>query len=138
MLRSFRNGAGVVLVALLVAALLSGCASNKSYSNLPKPPPTLTVSVFVGEDDIALSPNPFGAGPTRFVITNQTGVKQNVLLSSDTIDRTVAVGSGQTTNFKQTVQPGDLELSASDTAANSVTVKVGAKRGSAQQDLNQP
>ncbi len=124
--------------ALLAAAMLSGCAGNESYPNIPKPPPTLTISVYIGEDDIALSPNPFGAGPARFIITNQTGTKQNVLISTEQFDRETAVGKGQTANFKQTVEPGELTISADNTAADSVTLEVGPTRKSAQDDLNQP
>lgn len=123
---------------LLVATLASGCAGNESYPNNPKPPATLTVSVFIGEDDIAVSPEPFGAGPTRFIITNQTGTKQKVLLSTDQFDRETLVGNGQTANFKQTVQPGILSISADNTAADAKQIKVGPERESAQQDLNQP
>jgi hypothetical protein len=115
-------GAIVVLAAVLA---LSGCASNESYPNDPKPPPTLSVSVI-------------GAGPARFVITNQTGVTQKVLFSSDQFDREVEVGSGQTFNFKQTVEPGELSISADKSAADAVIVDVGPQRESAQQDLNQP
>jgi hypothetical protein len=128
-------GAIVVLAALLV---LSGCASNESYPNDPKPPATLSVSVIIAEDQIGLSPNPFGAGPARFVITNQTGVTQKVLFSNEQIDREVEVGSGQTFNFKQTVEPGELSISADKAAADALIVDVGPQRESAQQDLNQP
>jgi hypothetical protein len=138
MLRTIKGGAGVPLVVVLSALLLSGCLGNESYKNDPKPPATLTVSVFVGEDNIALSPNPFGAGPARFIVTNQTGVKQNVLFSNEQIDREVAVGSGQTVNFKQTVEEGDLSISTSNSAADSLIVPVGAERESAQQNLDKP
>jgi hypothetical protein len=138
MLRSFVGGAGAPLVVVLVALVLSGCAGNESYPNDPKPPVTRTVSVFVGEDNIALSPNPFGAGPTRFVVTNQTGVLQKVLFSNEQIDREVPVGSGQTANFKQTVEPGDLQISTSNSAADSLIVSVGPERETGQQELDQP
>lgn len=128
----------VGLLAVGAALIVSGCVGNESYPNKPKPPAPLTVSVFVGEDDIAISPKPFGAGPTRFIITNQTGTNQNVLISTDEFDRTTKVGSGQTVNFKQTVKEGDLSISADNTAADSVTIPVGPTRPSAQQDLNQP
>ncbi|MBJ7354255.1 MAG: hypothetical protein JHC98_05465 [Thermoleophilaceae bacterium] len=128
-------GAIVVLAAVLA---VSGCAGNESYPNDPKPPATLSISVIVGEDSIALSPNPFGAGPTRFVTTNQTGVTQKVLFSSEQFDREVEIGSGQTFNFKQTVAPGELSVSADKAAADAVIVDVGPQRKSAQQDLNQP
>jgi hypothetical protein len=138
MLRSIRGGAGVPLVVVLSALLLSGCLGNESYKNDPKPPATRTISVFVGEDNIALSPNPFGAGPARFIVTNQTGVLQTVLFSNDEIDREVPVGSGQTVNFKQTVEEGDLSISTSNSAAESLIVPVGPTRPSAQQDLDKP
>lgn len=128
----------VGLCAVAAALIVSGCVGNESYPNKPKPPAPLTISVYVGEDDIAISPNPFGAGPARFIITNQTGTNQNVLISTDQFDRETKVGSGQTTNFKQTVQPGELSISADNTAADSVTIDVGPERPSAQQDLNQP
>jgi hypothetical protein len=127
-------------VAMAIAAIfvLSACASNASYQNNPKPPATLTVSVIIGEDQISASPIPFGAGPTRFVMTNQTGTKQTVTLSTDTFDRKVAIDVNQTTNFKQTLQPGNLSIDSSNTAANSLDITVGPTRKSAQQDLGQP
>lgn len=128
----------VGLCAVLAALFIAGCVGNESYPNKPKPPAPLTVSVFIGEDDIAISPQPFGAGPTRFIITNQTGTNQNVLISTDQFDRETKVGEGQTVNFKQTVQPGELSISADNTAADSATIKVGPTRPTAQQDLNQP
>jgi hypothetical protein len=127
------------LVALVVLALMvSGCSDTDSYENNPKPPAVLTVSVIVGEDDIALSPRPFGAGPTRFIVTNQTGTQQVVTFASDRDEQKVPVGKGQTANFKMTTEPGFFGISASNTAADGVEVEVGPKRPSAQQDLNQP
>lgn len=132
-----RSVAGAIVV-LAVVVVVSGCAGNESYPNNPKPPANLSVSLIVGEDAIALSPNPFGAGPTRFVITNQTGVTQKVLFSNEQIDREVIVGSGQTFNFKQTLEPGELSISTDKSAADAEIVDVGPQRKSAQQDLNQP
>lgn len=134
--RMLKTIAGAIAVLATVLAV-SGCGTE-SYPNDPKPPATLSVSMIVAEDSIALSPNPFGAGPTRFVITNQTGVTQNVLFSNEQIDREVAVGSGQTFNFKQTLEPGELSISADKAAADAELVEVGPERPSAQQDLNQP
>lgn len=124
-----------LLCALVV---LSGCATNKSYPNNPKPPATKTISVIVGESEIAASPNPFGAGPTRFVITNQTGAKQIVSINTDRFERKVPVDVDQTANFKVDTEPGFLSIDGSNTAANALEINVGPKRPSAQQDLNQP
>jgi hypothetical protein len=133
----YRSVAGAIVMLAVVLAV-SGCAGNESYANDPKPPATLSVSVIIGEDAIGLSPNPFGAGPARFVITNQTGVDQKVLFSSEQIDREVLVGTGQTANFKQTVAPGELSISTDKSAADALSIDVGPMRKSAQQDLNQP
>jgi hypothetical protein len=141
--RTSQDAAGAAArVLLLIAAIallagLSGCGTE-SYANNPKAPAVRTVAVFVGEDEIAMSPNPFDAGPTRFVVTNQTGTRQNVTFSSDRIERKVPVGSGQTENFKMTTEPGYFSIDADNTAANSLEIRVGPTRPSAQQDLNQP
>jgi hypothetical protein len=133
-----RKSIVVWIAVLAAAALVSGCVGNESYPNNPKPPAVLNITVFVGEADIAVSPEPFGAGPARFIITNQTGTNQKVLLSTDQFDRETLVGKGQTVNFKQTVEPGDLTISSSNTAADAKTVEVGPQRPTSQHDLNQP
>ncbi len=134
------GGARMIAFAAIVAAcaVLAGCAGNESYNNDPKPPATRTVSVIVHEDEIAASPNPFGAGPTRFIVTNQTGAKQLVTFSTDRVDRDVLVDVQQTANFKMTLEEGFLGISADNSAANTLEIAVGPERPSAQQDLNQP
>lgn len=128
----------VVFAITAISVVLSGCASSESYNNDPKPPATRTVTVIVGEDEISASPNPWGAGPTRFIVTNQTGVRQVVMFSSDRVDREVSVDAKQSANFKMTTEPGFFSIDASDSAANTLEVEVGPKRPTAQQDLNQP
>lgn len=123
---------------LAAVIVLAGCGGNETYPNYPKPPAVLTISTFVGEEEITASPNPFGAGPARFIITNQTGTPQIVTLSTERFDRKVRIGSRQTVNFKQTVEPGDLTIDTSNSAASPLVIEVGPKRPSAQQDLNQP
>lgn len=129
----------MVCVAILaIGVAVSGCSSNDSYNNDPKPPATRTVSIVVGEDEISASPNDFGAGPTRFITVNTTGVKQEVTFASDRTERTIIVDAKQTANFKMNTEPGYFTVDASDTAANTLEIEVGPKRPSAQQDLNQP
>lgn len=126
------------MASFVLAGTIAGCANNESYKNEPKPPATRTVTVVIAEDETSLSPEPFGAGPTRFIVTNQTGTKQTVIFASERLDRSVEVDSKQTTNFKMTTEPGFLTIDASNTAANTFETVVGPKRPSAQQDLNQP
>jgi hypothetical protein len=127
-------------LALAIASVfvLSACSSNESYKNENKPPAVLTLGVLIADDQIAAAPNPFGAGPTRFVITNQTGKKQIVTLTTDTIERKTVVDVAQTANFKMTIPEGNLTIDTSDTTAGSLDIAVGPERESAQQDLDQP
>jgi predicted component of type VI protein secretion system len=129
-----------IALALAVACVfvLSACESNESYKNENKPPAVLTLGVIVADDQIAADPNPFGAGPTRFLITNQTTKKQIVTLTTDTLERKAVVDPSQTANFKMTIPEGNLTIASSDISADSLDVTVGPERESAQQDLNQP
>lgn len=134
------NARSILLVAaaFFAALTVAGCAGNESYPNNPPPPQTLTVGVFIGEDEIAYSPKEFGAGPTRFIITNQTGTDQDVLISTEQFDRETKIGQGQTANFKQTVESGELNISTSNSAAEDVTIDVGPERPSSKNELNIP
>lgn len=131
--------AGLVtaVAALAVAAALAGCGAE-SYENEPKPAMTKTISVFVGEDRIAFSPREPGAGPARFVMTNQTGVDQTITVASDRDEFSIRIAPNQTAKRKTVLVPGYLSLSADKTAADAIETTVGPERPSAQQDLDQP
>ncbi|MFY9470139.1 MAG: hypothetical protein WAP37_08505 [Solirubrobacterales bacterium] len=122
---------------LSLTAAVAGCGTE-SYNNDSKPPAVLTVGVAINEDEIAVAPAKFDAGPTRLIITNQTGAKQLVTVSTDRNERTVPVDVSQTASFKLTIEPGFLSIDADNAAADPFEVNVGPPRASAQQDLDQP
>ncbi|MBI4897045.1 MAG: hypothetical protein HY827_01590 [Actinobacteria bacterium] len=130
-------GALAFVALLAVSAIATGCG-NESYPNKPRPPVTLTVSVFVGEDQIAYSPRPFGAGPVRFVTTNQTGVTQKVTYSTDRDERYLTIAPHQTAMREMVLEPGYLSIDADKSAADSLEITVGETRPSAQHELDQP
>lgn len=134
--RSFARAAALALL-LLAAISLGGCV-DEEYQNKPRPPVAKTLSAFVGEDQIAYSPKQFGAGPTRFVITNQTGVNQKVTVSTDRLERSVSIEPQQTSEFKMTIEPGYLSIDADKSAADAAELEIGPERPSAQNDLDQP
>jgi hypothetical protein len=135
--RRTRRAAAVAVAAVIAAAVFAGCGTE-SYPNDPRPPAILTVSVLIGEQEIVASPKDFGAGPTRFVVTNQTGTRQVLTVSSDRIDRDAAIDPQQTADFKVDTEPGTVTLDTDKSAADPVEITVGPKRASAQQDLDQP
>lgn len=139
LIRASRRFAALCALALvlLAASALAGCGSD-DYANNPRPPAVLAVSVFVGEDQLAYSPRDFGAGPTQFIIVNQTGADQNVIISSDRDERSVKVAGQQSVKQKMTVEPGFLSIEADNSVGDPLEIEVGPKRESAQQDLNQP
>lgn len=130
-----RVATGVLLAVL--AVLVAGCGAE-SYENNPRPPVTLSLSVFVGEDEIAYSPRTFGAGPVRFIATNQTGAQQLVTFATDRDERRLEIPPHQTAKVEMDVEPGILSIDADRSAADPVEIEVGPRRPSAQQTLDQP
>lgn len=126
-----------LILGAVAALAIAGCGAD-DYANNPRPPAVIGVSVFVGEDRLAYSPRDFGAGPTQFIIVNQTGADQTVTISSDRDEREVEVESQQTVKQKMTVEPGFLMVEADNSAGDPLEIEVGPERESAQQDLNQP
>lgn len=128
----------LALAAMLAATVIAAGCGNESYPNKPRQPITLTLNVFVGEDQIAYSPTKFGAGPLRFVVTNQTGVQQKVTFSTDRDERSVSIAPNQTAKHEMVLEPGYLSIDADKSAADSVEITVGPLRPSAQHILDQP
>jgi hypothetical protein len=138
------DGAGGICIGLVLVGVagflavgLAACGAD-SYPNDPKPPAVLTVSVLIGEQEIVVSPKEFGAGPTRFVVTNQTGTDQTFAVSGERVEKSAAVAPQQTADFKVVTEAGALTLDADNTAADALDLTVGPERPSAQQDLDQP
>lgn len=129
--------ATALAATLLAVAVLAGCGGD-GYANKPKPPITMTISALVGEDQIAFSPTKFGAGPVRFIITNQTGADQKVTISTDRDEQSLTIAPHQTAEREMVLSPGYLSLDADKTTADPVEVTVGPERPSAQQQLDEP
>lgn len=125
------------MFAATAVLALSACGAD-SYPNDDKPPAVLTVSVLVGEQEIVVSPDEFGAGPTRFVVTNQTGTGQRFTVSGERVEKSAAIDPQQTADFKLVTDPGPLTLDADNSAADAIELTVGPDRPTAQQDLDQP
>jgi hypothetical protein len=132
--------------AMVACALLAGCGgSGDDYANKPRPATPINVTAAISTKKISLSPKTFKAGPTVFVISNQSGTPQVVTLQTEELGgsqpglkaSTDPVAPGGTANLKVDVREGTYELSVKK-GPPPVTVEVKGKRKSAQDELLQP
>ena len=142
-----RAGEGRALAAAaLVALAVAGCGEGKARPNENRPPAPITITASVAPDRISVSPGRFGAGPVRLIVVNLTGAAQQVTLQSALepgegpgISRqTPPIDPQDTATLAADVQPGRYTVSVRGGAIERATLKVGAERPSAQNDLLQP
>lgn len=133
------------LPALVLTA--SGCGGSEGdYENRPRPAAPINVTARIAEDDIAVSPKEFGAGPISLIISNQTGAPQKATFETDELGGAEAglapqtvgpIRPGGTATIKVDVREGTYRLSAGG-SATPAEIQVGAPRPSAQNELLQP
>ena len=127
---------------LLLALGAAGCGDESTHVNDDRPAPAINVTASIVDGQLNVSPTEFGAGPVRFLVTNQT--PEAVTLTFQT------AGSAAGTTRSGTVDPdtvatiqvdteeGDYELSASDEQIEPVEMTVGEPRPSGQDRLLEP
>jgi hypothetical protein len=136
--RNLVSRACAIWLAVAAVVVVAGCSTREEYKNELKPPRVMTVSVIVTETRIGVSPGTFGAGPTRFVVSNKTDVKQRVSFEGERLSHQLTLGPGETDLFKADTYPGPIEIDGDHTTAEPVTVTVGPERPTAQNDIEQP
>lgn len=136
------------LTALALVATLAGCgASGSGYANAARPPAPVSVSVYLTDARVAVSPSHVGAGPVLLLIANESTRSRDVTL-------TAAAGSGRacvaadassgpinpqgTARVKLPLVQGACAVGDADGRLRPALLVVGAQRPSAQQDLLQP
>jgi hypothetical protein len=88
----------------------------------------------------------FGAGPVRLIVVNQTGAAQQVTLESALApgegpgirQQTAPINPQDTATLAADVDPGRYTVSVRGDAIRRATLRVGAERASAQNDLLAP
>ena len=135
------------IIALLASALVVGCGgSGGDYENEPRPPSPINVTARVGDDDVSVSPKEFGAGPISLIISNQTDTEQELTFETDELggdepglapQSTGPIRPRGTATIKVDVREGTYVLRA-ESGIGEATVRVGAPRPSAQNELLQP
>ena len=130
----------------MVACALAGCGgSGEDYANKPRPATPINVTAAISTKKISLSPKTFKAGPTVFIVSNQSGAEQVVTLQTEELGgnqpgikaSTDPIAPRGTGNLKVDVREGTYELSAKQ-GPPPVTLEVKGERKSAQDTLLQP
>lgn len=131
-------------MAAFAALPLGGCATKSDdYANKDRPPAPIVVSASISPRGVSVSPAEFGAGPIDLIVTNQTGASRQVTLETAGRARGIRQEAGpinprDTATLRADVASGLYRLRVSGSAIAPATLRVGAKRASAQNDLLQP
>jgi hypothetical protein len=132
-----------LLVPLIaIAGLAAGCGSTHTYANKDRPASPVTVSGSIDASRVRISPGAVGAGPLVILMANLTDRPQRLRLETAGQGpgiRSQAVIPPQGTGELQVdASKGSYELSVRDSAVTAASLKVGAKRPSAQDTLLEP
>jgi hypothetical protein len=132
----------VAAFAALTAAA-TGCGKKDDYANKPRPAALIVVTASIGKDRVSVSPRRFGAGPVDLIITNQTSSAQQVTFASSRGGATFSQQTGpinprDTATLKADVPEGGAVVRVESETIRPATLRVGAQRPSAQNELLQP
>jgi hypothetical protein len=127
---------------LLLALGAAGCGNEATHVNDDRPAPAINVTASIVDGQLNVSPTEFGAGPVRFLVTNQT--PEAIELTFETADgeagttRSGTVAPDTVATIQVDTEEGDYELSADDAQIEPVAITVGAPRPSGQDRLLEP
>jgi hypothetical protein len=129
--------------ALALAGLLAACGQDEDHANRDRPAASVNVTAAIINGRLNVSPERFGAGPIRLIVTNQTDSAQAVTLETGGGDAGITQSSGTinpsaTTTMEVDVPEGEYTIATEDGAIEPASVTVGAARPSAQDQLLQP
>jgi len=138
-----RRTAQVVPCIALATAFVSGCGSDTSYRNEPRPPSPIVVTASINRNAVAVSPKRFGAGPITLIVTNQTGASQQLTVEINNGQagfkgRTGPINPRDTGQLKGDLGRGTYTVHVDGNAIRPAQLTVGRERASAQNDLLQP
>jgi hypothetical protein len=129
--------------ALALGGVLAGCGQEDDHANRERPASSINVTAAIIDGRINVSPDEFGAGPIRLIVTNQTDSEQAVTFATGGNDPGITetsdpiIPSG-TTTLEVDVPEGDYEITTEGGGIRPASVTVGAARRSAQDQLLLP
>jgi hypothetical protein len=133
-----------VLIVCVLA--LAGCGAEDERASALRPPAPINVTAAIDGERVRVSPQSFGAGPVVFVISNTSGLPQEVTFETDEL------GGGQgglrrsagpiaprsTGTLKVDARQGTYMLSTSSSGVRAARVNVSERRPSSQNELLLP
>ena len=132
-----------IACALALSGALAGCGQDEDHVNDERPASSINVTAAIIDGRINVSPEQFGAGPIRLIVTNQTDSEQAVTFATGGSDSGITetsdpiIPSG-TTTLEVDVTEGDYEITTEGGGIRPAGVTVGAARPSAQDQLLLP
>jgi hypothetical protein len=111
-----------------------------------RPAASINVTAAIIGGRVEVSPERFGAGPIRLIVTNQTQSAQALTFETDEVGgdnpgitrKTAPIDPSGTATLEVDVRRGDYAISTEDGGIQPATVKVGAPRPSSQNELLLP
>jgi hypothetical protein len=128
---------------LLLALAAPGCGDESTHVNDDRPASAVNVTASIVDGRLNVSPTEFGAGPVRFLVTNQGTEAVRLTFetagsAAGTTARSSPVAPDTVTTMQVDTEEGEYELRASDGQIEPVAITVGAARPSGQNELLQP
>lgn len=138
------SGPRLVAGALAVSLLLGACGSEEQQERGNRPPTPIVVNAAILDEQLAVSPRRFGAGPIRLVVTNQTGSTKELRLetagqAAGLRQRTGPINPSDTASLQADLPEGEYTVTAGEGEdRTSATLAVGPQRPNSDDDLLQP
>lgn len=139
---SLRSLAAMVAAAGALPAL-AGCGAEEKEQVQARPPAPVVVSASIVAGRLSVSPTSVGAGPVTFVIANQTDRSRSVTLETagsgeGLRQETGPISPQDTAQLQAEVPEGSYRLSADGGSVTGATLRVGARRGTSENELLLP
>ena len=136
----------IAVTAIPFSLLAASCSEEDDYANRARPPSPIVISAAISPERVSVSPRQFGAGPITLIVTNQTESAQEITLETDEIggdapgieQRSGPINPGDTASLKADLAEGTYSVGVDGSGIGAASLKVGAQRESAQDDLLQP
>ena len=129
--------------AVLLLALAAGCGDETTHVNDDRPASAINVTASLIDGELNVAPTEFGAGPVRFLVTNQGTEAVRLTFETSgsaagTTTRSPSIAPDSVVTMQADPAEGEYELSASDQRVEPVAITVGAPRETGQDELLQP